>query len=585
MASDSATTRLESLIELKAWIRAARKQSGTHRLTQCQLAARLGVSKATITAWENQHLTAIPGALALKAIAQACGAPLPVVAFDTRIRQPSSVAKALTLPVASNLDEDILRTGRILSACAHAASNGERNAEIFRARYGGSGTDDSTLQAIGDVHGLTRERVRQIVDKQLSFVPSVALGTACFDALAAACLNLEPQPVLSAEARLRPYLGGALSLQGASAYGREVLGRPLPVQFVQIPSGDTIVLRGDLPAWYQLAITQAKAMIGHCGAAQHNLAWALTMRQHQEWIAPEEFRQVMSHAPGFEWIDDEETWFWFGPEGSANRLIKRTIEILIVARRPLDVEVIYGGLTRYARTRDSAVAEEAGVWPPIEVFRKLLAKSPALVCQQGDDFRLAEAKPAAEKKSGVAEAIVAELELRGGVASRSELHRALVVEKGINIISFSVALAHSPLLRQVDRSIFAIRGWPISAARLTEAQHRIGNLDGPRINFKEVDVRSNGDVSWVNMLSKASLTNLYAGVPRKARLHLSEGPYTATGATLSIVDTRMTGLVRLVLNLGGSIGTLFRVTANARRRTATVELLGQGEADEDLAEL
>ncbi|KAG0920354.1 hypothetical protein G6F31_020758 [Rhizopus arrhizus] len=109
----------------------------------------------------------------------------------------------------------------------------------------------------------------------------------------------------------------------------------------------------------------------------------------------------------------------------------------------------------------------------MEVVQWVLAKTPALICQQGDDFRLASPDAAQEGKKGVAHSIVEELKLRGGLASRSELHEVLVTGLGINTVSFSVALAYSPLLRQVDRGIFAIRGWPINAARLSEAQSRL----------------------------------------------------------------------------------------------------------------
>lgn len=566
---------------LKAWLKAARTRGHSGRLTQGQLGARIGRSQMSVTAWENLGFNRIPKSKDIKAIAAACGVPEPTIAFDTRQSTTDNVGEEPDLGVASTLDEEILRTGRLLSRRAHASTHGERNSHIFRARYGGRGDDESTLQAIGDVHGVTRERIRQIVDKQLSFLPAITLKTECFDALATACLGLEPVAASVAEERLRHLLGGNLSLQGAIDYGREVLGRSLPVQLVQIRNGDTIVITGDFPLWFQAAITQSKAIIRHCGAAQFNLAWALTMRHHQDWISPDQFRQVIAHAPGFDWIGDDEAWFWFGPEGSANRLVKRTIEILAFAKRPLDIEIIYGGLTRYARTRDSDVSEEAGVWPPMEVVQKLLAKSPALVCQQGDDFRLAFGGDEFDAKQGVAETILAELRLRGGLASRSELHQALVADRGMNPVSFSVALAHSPLLRQVDRSVFAIRGWPISAVRLTEAQHRVGKVNGPLINFKEVDVTSNGDVSWVNTLSKSSMSNMYAGVPRKALLHLPEGQYSADGALLTITEHRMAGLIRLVVADGGGAGTLYRTTVNARTRTAKVEIIGQEDPDEE----
>lgn len=574
-------SKITSRRALKAWLKAARTRGRSGRLTQGQLGARIGKSQMSVTAWENPDFNRIPKSKDIKAIAAACGVPEPMIAFDTRPSATDNADEEQEFGVASTLDEEILHTGNLLSRRAHASTHVERNAHIFRARYGGSGEDESTLQAIGDVHGVTRERIRQIVDKQISFLPVITLKTRCFDALATACLALEPITVSVAEERLRHLLGGNLSLQGASDYGREVLGRSLPIQLSQIRNGDTVVIAGDLPLWFQVAITQSKAIIRHCGAAQFNLAWALTMRQHQDWIPPNQFRQIIAHAPGFDWIDDNEAWFWFGPEGSANRLVKRAIEILAFAKRPLDIEIIYGGLTRYARARDSDVSEEAGVWPPMEVVQKLLAKSPALVCQQGDDFRLASERNECDAKQGVAETILAELRLRGGLASRSELHQALVVDKGMNPVSFSVALAHSPLLRQLDRSVFAIRGWPISAARLTEAQHRVGNVNGPLINFKEVDVSSNGDVSWVNILSKSSMFNMYAGVPSKAALHLVEGQYAADSTALIITEHRVVGLIRLVVANGGVAGTLYRTTVNARTRTAKVEIIGQEDADDE----
>ncbi len=566
---------------LKDWLKIVRTRGHSGRLTQGQLGARIGRSPMSITAWENPDFNRIPKPKDIKAIAEACGVSEPTITFDLRSSAKDDADEEAHLEIANTLDEEILRTGRLLSRRAHVSTHFERNAHIFRARYGGQGDDESTLQAIGDVHGVTRERIRQIVDKQLSFVPCITLKTECFDALADACLALEPVTVSVAEKRFRHLLGGNLSLQGASDYGREVLGRSLPIQLVQIRNGDTIVVAGDLPRWFQIAITQSKAIIRHCGAAQINLAWALTMRQHRDWIPLDQFRKVMAHAPGFDWIDDDEAWFWFGPEGSANRLIKRAVEILLFARRPLDIEIIYGGLTRYARTRQSDVSEEAGVWPPMEIVRKLLAKSPMFVCQQGDDFRLASEISKSDTKNGVAETILEELRLRGGLASRSELHQALVVDKGMNVVSFSVALANSPLLRQVDRSVFAIRGWPISAVRLAEAQHRVGNVSGSLINFKEVDVTSNGDVSWVNTISKSSMSNLYAGIPSKARLHLSEGHYVAGDTTLTVIEQRIVGLIRLVIEKGGVAGTVYRTTINARIRTAKVEIIGQEDLDDE----
>lgn len=566
---------------LKRWLCSARRNTPGGRLTQVELASRIGRSHLSIVAWENPKLRRIPKYKDICAIAEACGTGLPPIDLDAlRGHVPSS---ELTRPASTslNLYEEILFNGRLLSRRAHAPSRAERNALVFRARYGGQGEDESTLRAIGEVHGITRERIRQIVDKQLSFLGSTALETACFEAVVEACGGLRPVSVQEAEQQLRPLLGGALTLQGASDYGREVLGRPLPVQIVQISKGAPIVLPGHLPEWLPLAMTQSKAAIRHSGAAQLNLVWALTMRQLGGWIDPDEFRAVIAHVPGFDWIDDDQAWYWFGSDGGANRLLKRVFEILFNARGALDIEVIYGGVTRYSRNRSSAVAEDAGIWPPMEIVQRILAKSPALACQQGDDFRLAVTGQWASGKKGVAEAIVEELKVRSGLASRSELYQAMVVAKGVNAISFSVALAHSPLISQVDRGIFTIRGWPISAARLKEAQGSVGITSGPSINFREVSVTGLGDVSWVNTISPSSLMNLYAGVPSRASLHLLGGDYDAEGTTLTLVDSRIVGLIKLLVAKGGTAGTMYRVTANARIRTMSVEIIGSAEDELD----
>lgn len=537
----------------------------------------------SVAAWENAAISRIPKYKDICAIAEACGVEPPGPNFDVRQGQAIEAEVIASMDPPTDLYEEILFNGRLLSRRAHAPSHAERNALVFRARYGGQGDAESTLRAIGEIHGITRERIRQIVDKQLSFLPTTAVLTAQFDALADACQGLAVAAVPEAEEQLRSLLGGTLSLQGAIDYGREVLGRSLPVQIIRIKKGEPVVLAGQLPGWFMDGVSQSKAAIRHCGAAQVNLVWALTMRQHGDWIAPEEFRSIIAHAPGFEWIDEDQAWYWFGVDGSANRVVNRAIDILSNAKGALDIEVIYSGVTRHSRIASSDVAEDAGIWPPMEVVQWVLAKTPALICQQGDDFRLASSPDAAlEGKKGVAQSIVGELKLRGGLASRSELHEVLVTGLGINAVSFSVALAYSPLLRQVDRGIFAIRGWPINAARLTEAQSRVGTSSGALVNYREISVSSSGDVSWVNTISKSSLTNLYAGVPSKASLHLDPGEYDADGTTLTLTENRMIGLIKHVLSQGGDAGTAYRVTANGRTRRALVEIIGStGDELED----
>ena len=264
-------------------------------------------------------------------------------------------------------------------------------------------------------------------------------------------------------------------------------------------------------------------------------------------------------------------------------MIKRTIEILAAAQGPLDIEVIYGGLARYNRGRTSDVASHAGVWPPIDVLRQLLSKSPALHCQQGDDFRLQAASGEMQSKPGVAQIILKALEECRGVASRSELAKAVVQDQNVNPITFAVTLSISPLIRQIDRGIFAIRGWPVDGARLIEALRTVGVAAGSSGQTKDVQVDDDGEVSWLATLTEGAMRNRAATLPAKAGRHLPQGTYSSDSRTVTLIESRVNGLIRWVRDLGGRPGCTYRVALQPARRTIHVDILDPGE-DDDAAE-
>ncbi|HFJ9613152.1 TPA: sigma factor-like helix-turn-helix DNA-binding protein [Stenotrophomonas maltophilia] len=229
---------------LKLWLRSARRDNPGGRLTQMELAERIGRSHMSVAAWENIGTSRIPKYKDICAIAEACGVEPPGPDFDVRQGQAIQAEVKASMSPPADLHEEILFNGRLLSRRAHAPSHVERNALVFRARYGGQGDAESTLRAIGEIHGITRERIRQIVDKQLSFLPTTPVIATQFDALVEACQDLGVVAVAGAEERLRSLLGGTLSLQGAIDYGREVLGRSLPVQIIRFKKGEPVVLAG-----------------------------------------------------------------------------------------------------------------------------------------------------------------------------------------------------------------------------------------------------------------------------------------------------------------------------------------------------
>lgn len=563
--------------ELKVWIKHARRSFPDGKLSVRRLAVAIGVSHSTVTQWEAHRSSALPSIDQVAGIANACSVPTPTIVAPS-LRAPRN-RMPLTAEEAPDLAEEILWTGRMLASRAYPPEALKRNSDIFFARFGGYGDDASTLQLVGDRFGMTRERVRQIIERQMQHLGNLPLRTECFTRLELACKELPTQPLAVAETTLRPMLGGVLGLSGAMDYGIEVLGRRLPLRIIPRKDAPPLVTHGEYPDWLDTAMNHSKRLIRHCGAAQFTLAWALTCRDIGALVDQGEYRRVVQMLPGFEWIDDRQTWYWLGPEGCANRMISRTVEILSAASGPLDIEIIYGGLFR-ARTRESDVSIEAGVFPPMEIVVGILSASPLFKCQQGDDFRLLLAPDQVKEKDGVAEVIVDALKAKSGLASRSELYDSVVTVGGLNPVSFAVALATSPLIRQVDRGVFAIRGWPLNAQRLQEAQMAVGVWGS--VPNKGVELTQDGTVSWVATITEAAVVNGQSTLPSRAAPHVPLGEYgiEGTSRTAIVHPERIQGLVAALIKSGAAPGTAFRVTVNPAQRNIHLEIVPAEPNDE-----
>lgn len=372
------------------------------------------------------------------------------------------VVGLVNLPTAATLEEEILNTGRLLSAFGFTEDVRPRNAQVFFERFGGLGASESKMQSIGERHGMSRERVRQIVEKQLQWLGLAQLGSERFDAFAAACDAMRSAPVAQIEQRLRPILGDTLSIEGAIEYGKTVLGRSVELKDDQLP-----------PIYAQLA-SITRRLTRHSGAAHVTLAWALCMRESKTYIDLDEFRSNAERMEGFQWIDSGKSWFWLGPWAGGNKILDRAMDILHAARRPLDIEIIYNGITRQTRAIDSEIKELAGTLPPIDIVTQILLKCPAFVCQRGDDFKLADDHSEWSLASESAKDIVDYLRQQGGVASHAELRRDLVDGRGMGLATMNFTLAMHPTIQPVDHGIWSLRGTPVAADRLRQICEDMG---------------------------------------------------------------------------------------------------------------
>lgn len=572
-------TVLQSNDDVAMWVRLCRFPPGREKLSRNAIANAMGVSLATLQRWEERPTNAGPTQMMIRRAAHVCGITPPkfvaahfLTCTPTRtqaVRCSLSPSRSAGTLAADTVADEIRNTGLLLSACGFTEGARPRNAQLFFERFGGLGGDYS-LQTVGTRHGLTRERVRVIVDKQLSWRDRVSISTERFDALARACEEMGATTLSEAEDRLRPLLGGQQSLPGALEYGEAVLGRAVAIQEVQ------------LPAIYEPLKLLTHRMVRHSGAAQITLAWALCMRETGFAMDLEEFRSMIDRLPGFEWVDDERTWFWLGHDVGANRILRRAMDVLQVAMRPLDIEVIYGGIMRRMKKGTGEIGEIAGVMPPIEVVLQMLRRCPAVECQQGDDFRLSDGNSDWDTDAASARDIVEYLRQHNGIATRTELRKELVEQRGMNIITLSVTLEQHPALQFVERGIWGIRGCPIDPVRLEYLREYLrDSMATSHSSSCPIEKLDGERIRWECAVSSAAVgnsRNKLLGIPASAIPYVRPGVYTCDGVELQVViddnRPRINGAMKHIRSLAPNDrrACVVRVTMSPVDRTIQFEI-------------
>lgn len=573
----------------KAWLKNARRNGRVPRMTQAALAEQLDVCVARVAQYESSSTKwgAFPRLPFLRKVSEITGVALPEHWSDPQSRTwatPRSVGLQ-SQPPAANVAEEIHSIGALLASWRLAPQHAERNAQIFAQTYGTCGHAQATQHAAGLRFGLTRERARQIVDRLIERLKKTPVQSPQFDRLIAATRQLPILPMAEAESRLRDILGPDLRLEDARNFGAEVLGKPLPmvvsvIRDVSMREHEVFV-PADQPMHLAEAINATKKLTRHLGAAQLSLAWSIVLHTIGVYAPLDEFRRLIEGLPGFEWLDKQRSWYWLGPHAAANRIVDRATEILAVAgNRNLDIEVIYGGIARWGRSGDGEIVEMGGVFPPVAVVRSILIAHPGFQCRQKDDFRLTKAVAPEAVLSDSALQVYQFLAKRKGLASRRELNQEFVSTQQMNQITLGVALTFHPAFRQIDRAVFAIRGWPIDPTRFSECvNHSKPSCNGSFMTIPTFDVAAEegeGFIAWIFQLSPVASTNYCVTIPRVLRMQLNSGDEIvadASGVKLHVNADRLVGLVPLLRRMHIATNERIRIAIHPSERRLRITRL------------
>lgn len=452
----------------------------------------------------------------------------------------------------------------------------QRLADMFALRYGVDGEANTTLQMIGDRFGLTRERIRQVVSKMSERTDRMKLLTPIIDRLGEMLKPHLPATVESLDATFRDVLGGALSIESVDRFCREILGRNVITMTARpadmaLTWSPTVIDPDQHDAERIRAIRDAAMrMIRCCGAAQAFFVAGAASEAIGRGILPSDVERDCRMIPGFEWLIEKDGWFWYG-ESKENRLVAVATKILTAAGQRVDAEEILAGLVRSRRGNYEPDRQRSFlIEPPLQIVVEVLRRSTGFRNIQYDDFFLESPSPIEAVLSDAEVAVHRLMSNNGNLAARHTLNSQLVDRGLVKHMALQVSLDNSPIYRQLDRGVFALRGASLSAAALQAALDSVGGDVATVASPSERD--GAGYYHLDCELTENMARNRYWSIPSKYARLLEDGDYELEGFVEPVVFSRNFGNNRInrfvskVLSLGFSAGDTFDLAINPETR-------------------
>ncbi|MBW8328137.1 MAG: helix-turn-helix domain-containing protein [Thiobacillus sp.] len=450
-----------------------------------------------------------------------------------------------------------------------------RRAIMFADRYGVSGEDKTILQVIGDRFGLTRERVRQIIDGMTNRARGGQFNLPKLAQLKAAVSTAELCAVTEFQAAYRDLLGG-VSLADADRFAREILGFSVASISERAFGHANSSLQPMIiePGTQEIVIAVRAAslrMIRSCGAAHILFVTGLVSEAIGKAVALASVRGVLFAIDGMEWLTQDEDWFWLGPDTANNRVLESVRKVLAAASRKVDVEDLHQAVCRSRRAyyKSDIRAQPPEIEVPQEVLREILLRVPWLSVIQMNDFILTEDVAVEDVLNSSELAIVRVIEEHGGAAARQVFNKRFVDTGMFSVPNLQIVLTSSPVIRQLGYGIYGVRGTELPQKAFSAAHASVTRFASP------VDMKEDGWCEFTFSISEAGLRNNIADIPRGVLKVIPRGIYSAEGVatgtislgTIPSAPNRTSGLVVLLRKADIQPGErlLFRIHPESMR--------------------
>jgi Sigma-70, region 4 len=372
------------------------------------------------------------------------------------LESPQARGLAQSLPRVQARAEDIAAEpiDKALTRLLTSLGASDRDVNMVLARYGWGGHTPRTLADIGDSAGITRERVRQIVQRwserlQGAYLPQVERAVQ---------LLTERAPITTGDAasllidlQLCTVPMHPVALEAAA----KLAGYEVTFQLDSADGVDYVQARG-LSGVGPIFLT-ARREAGRVGVSNVEEVQARLQAEGHQYPAGA-VQGALHSSTKIEYL--QEDWFWMPdipPE--RNRLRNVTQKMLSVTPRQ-DVATIRHGIRRSYRFR------RIDLVPPTSVLTAFYRAHPEFVVH--DDGSISPKSPLDYRDVlGPAERAFVDA-LRAsptGLMDRLDLERA-VTGRGINANTFSVFTTYSPILDHPAVNVWCLRGQVIDPAEI-----------------------------------------------------------------------------------------------------------------------
>lgn len=433
----------------------------------------------------------------------------------------------------------------------------ERKTKIVSMRLGWSDGNQRTLQEVGDLVGLTRERVRQMESRAQKLLERKSVySPKLTDALQIA-KRMTPcrSDTFARELVDRGFLRTAWP---ASTFVIAAVYLGLPHGLNVFNAGAGELLAGEI-ATSELAQRVrgiSREIAQRQGAANVKDVAFRASEGLQRWVSYREAHAVVGSLSDVEWLDEANGWFWCG-EPAKSRVIGTIRKMLSVSPR-IAMDEIYEGLIRNSRMDDEGFA-------PKPIIQMVCARIPWMQVHQRAYLKRRESFSWRDELVGVERVLVEVLVEAGNALDHYDFKRRSMA-RSIPEGSFTVYEGNSPVIQRISPGIWGLRGATISPRLLVELNDKINarNRVAARARLEKLPPGTVSDDSQLCLFNitasvfKNHCMTLATSVSAEAGTHFEVRiDSRRLGTVLLTEDRRLRGLLPLLRNAGALPGQIY----------------------------